>query len=181
MENTESDVDSLMLRWVQAIKTAVRGMLKHWIVLGALVAAAFGLIILRGWLLRMVPFLQHHLKATRITINTTADAFIILEDVVKEVVHIIQMFKSLFGGASPPPVKMAPLIHLDDNEVQAMLTEVVSAAALYNTGPRACHFLLRFFLNGAVCPVVRAATPTMLGGAVSFLLGWLAFHPDPNF
>jgi hypothetical protein len=179
--NEPGNVDNLMLRWVQAVKRAVRGMLKHWIILGVLVATAFGLIILRGWALRTIPFLQRHLKASSITINTVADAFIILEDVVKEVVHIIQKFKALFGGASPPPVKMTPLLHLDDNEVQAMLTELVSAAARYNTGPKACHFLLRFFLNSAVCPVVRAATPTLLGGTVSTFLGWLTFHPDPNF
>ena len=177
------NVSSLLLVWILASNRCVRAVVARWRLFAVLVLLGLAFVWIRAVTLKMVPWLQDHAKTTAVLTNTLMDAFIVLEDVVKTISHVVAEIRNTFRSAAHkkeiPALVLVPLKHLDTAEIQSCLAEYAFAAARYNTGPKAARFLLQSVLNTDVCPVVRAAAPTPLG-AILPALNWLVYNPDPN-
>lgn len=172
--------DSFAWFWVEKFKLAVRRVFKHWFVLLIVLGIATLLIIIRSYVVTMIPFWQSRIRLVTIEINIITDTFVALEDTVKIIVRIIQELRSLFSSKyTPPPFHVIKFKKIDDSEVHAVLSELVSATSEYNTGPKAAQFLFTYALNPYICPVVRASTPTVLDHVTYFFLSWMTVNPDP--
>lgn len=172
--------DGLLWYWGRSCKLALERMFTHWLILGILIAMSLFLITLRATFIECIPFLQKHIKLSVVFIDAFADTFVVLEDIIKVIVRIIQDIAHLFSHKHKvPPFHFIKFVKLNDNELRAMLTEFASQAAKYNTGPKATHFLLQTAISPTLCPVVRSLAPTKLHTISSSLFSWLVFNPNP--
>ena len=178
--NVNDESNSFAWYWLQKLKLTVKRLTKHWVILLIVLGIAIAFIIIRSYVIAVVPFMQSQIKLTTIAFNVLADTFVIMEDQIKIFIRIIQELRALFSTKyTPPPFHIIKFKRIRDNEVQAVLSQFVLSASELNTGPKATHFLLTYALNPVLCPIVRAATPTALGSAVHNLFGWLTVNPDP--
>jgi len=152
--------DGLLWYWGRSCKLALERMFTHWLILGILIAMSLFLITLRATFIECIPFLQKHIKLSVVFIDAFADTFVVLEDIIKVIVRIIQDIAHLFSHKHKvPPFHFIKFVKLNDNELRAMLTE--------------------FAISPALCPVVRSLAPTKLHAISSSLFSWLVFNPDP--
>jgi hypothetical protein len=173
--------DGLLWFWIRSCKLTVKRMFTHWLILGLIVGIALILIVVRAYVIDIIPLLQRHIKISVVFIDAFADTFVVLEDIIKVIVRIIQDIAHLFSHKHKvPPFHFIKFIKLNDNELRAILTEYASQTTLYNTGPKALRFLLQTAISPSLCPVARSLTPTKINKISSFLFSWLIFNPDPH-
>lgn len=172
--------DGLLSYWVRSCKLALRRMFAHWLILGIVIAVALFLITLRATIIEIIPFLERHIKLSVIFIDALADTFVVLEDIIKVIVRIIQDIAHLFSHKHKvPPFHFIKFVKLNDSELRVGLTEFAARSTQYNTGPKALQFLLKTFISPALCPVIRSTAPTKLHDLCMYLFSWLIFNPDP--
>jgi hypothetical protein len=145
-------------------------------------AISWLLVETRRAFLELIPHLVKHVKLTVDLLNIFILAFDEMELVTEAVwMALKETLKLLTAGKFPKHINtnFRVMQRLSFSETRRALTEIALTCTPMDNGPKITSFIIKDTLNRHVCPLVRAAQPTLLGPAAKAATGWLTYNPDP--
>lgn len=171
----------ILLVWVKAAFGTVTSLKRSLLPLSLFLGIGLGLVLLRGVLLRCVPYFLKHVKGLTIAIDVFMVIFVTLENIVDLIIEAVQNLIRFFKRSKP---KLEWTVHkyanISSTDAQEILLDLSHYCPIMNNMPAIMGFILKDTFNPLVCPIVRAVQPTILAPVAQNSLGWLAYDTNPN-